>query len=102
MSDKYEKIQEISDLDPIIHARARLILMSYLYLSELVDFRFLHVQTGLTWGNLSTHMAKLEEAEYVVTKKRIIQKKLYTTAHLTNKGKKAFEDYKRSILKIFS
>ena len=101
MNDQYEKIQEINNLDQIIHARARLLIISYIYLSGRADFRFLHVQTRLTWGNLSTHMSKLEEAGYVTIKKKIIQKKTYTTAFITKEGKNAFEEYKKQILGIF-
>ena len=74
MTKQYEKIQEINNLDPIIHARARLLLMSHIYLSDRADYRFLYIQTGLSWGNLSTHMSKLEVAGYVTIKKKIIQK----------------------------
>ena len=102
MSDQYEKIQEINNLDQIIHAKARLLIMSYIYVSDRADFRFLHVQTGLSWGNLSTHISKLEETGYVTIKKKIIQKKTYTTALITKEGKKAFEEYKERIMNIFS
>lgn len=101
MSEQYEKIQEISKLDHVIHAKARLLLMSYIYLSGRADFRFLHIQTGLTWGNLSTHMSKLEVAGYITIKKKIIQKKTYTTAYITKKGKSTFEEYKNRIVGIF-
>lgn len=101
MSDPFEKIQEINNLDQIIHAKARLLLISYIYLSGRADFRFLHIQTGLTWGNLSTHMSKLETAGYITIKKKIIQKKTYTTAYITKTGKNAFEEYKKRIVSIF-
>ena len=101
MSNRYEKILEINNLDQIIHAKARLLIMSYIYLTGRADYRFLHVQTGLTWGNLSTHMNKLEEAGYVTIKKKIVQKKTYTTAYITKEGRKAFEEYKKQIIGIF-
>ncbi len=52
----------IMDIDRVIHAPARLLILSLLYVVESADYVFLMRQTGLTWGNLSTHMSKLEKA----------------------------------------
>jgi DNA-binding MarR family transcriptional regulator len=61
---------------------------------------FLKNKTGLTWGNISSHTTKLEEADYLEIEKVIFDKKTRTTLRLTEKGKKAFENYRESILKM--
>ena len=63
-------IGALLQLDPIIHAPARLSVLTYLSVVERSDFVFLKNMTGLTWGNLSTHLSKLEEAGYVEIEKQ--------------------------------
>ena len=53
------------DLDRLIHEPARLVLVSNLYVVEEADFVYLSRQTGLTDGNISSHMSRLEGADYV-------------------------------------
>ena len=48
------------EIDKLIHEPARLILMAHLYIVESGDFTYLMRQTDLSWGNLSSHMSKLE------------------------------------------
>ena len=56
-----------ADLDRMIHSPARLMVMTYLYVVESVDYVYLTHLTGLNWGNLATHVGKLEEALGAVT-----------------------------------
>ena len=58
-------LEPIENIDPAIHAPSRLIILAYLGAVESTDFTFLLTQTGLSRGNLSTHISKLEEAGYV-------------------------------------
>jgi DNA-binding MarR family transcriptional regulator len=88
------------DVNQIIHAPARLTLLAYLYVVESVDFVFLKNMTGLTWGNLSTHLTKLEEAGYVAMEKEFKGKKPHTMIHLTDEGRSAIREYKQSMQKI--
>ena len=90
----------LSDIDQMIHAPARLMMLSYLYVVESADYVFLMRQTGLTWGNLSTHLTKLEEAGYVEIEKEFRGKKPHTTVSLTKRGRAAFRDYKKSLRKV--
>jgi DNA-binding transcriptional ArsR family regulator len=53
------------EIDRLVHEPARLAIMALLYVIESADFTFLMNQTGLSWGNLSTHMSKMEEAGYI-------------------------------------
>ena len=59
------ELHPLADINQIIHAPARLMVLTYLYVVESADYVFLMHLTGLTWGNLSTHLTKLEEAGYI-------------------------------------
>lgn len=93
-------LHPLADLDPIIHAPARLMVLTYLYVVESVDYVFLMRQTGLTWGNLSTHLAKLEEAGYVEVEKEFRGKKPHSMVRLTDRGRTAFREYKASMQQV--
>ncbi len=85
------------EIDKIIHEPARLKIMVQLYALDEADFIFLMRQTGLTWGNLSSHMSKLEDAGYLEVTKMFIGKKPHTVLKLTEEGRAAFEQYRRAI-----
>jgi DNA-binding MarR family transcriptional regulator len=89
--------QSLMDIDPIIHAPARLAVLTYLYVVESADYVFLKNMTGLTWGNLSTHLSKLEEARYVQIEKGFRGKKPHTMIRLTEQGREAFRAYRQAI-----
>ena len=84
-------------IDRLIHEPARYLIMAYLYVVESADFLFLERQTGLTRGNLSSHLSRLENAGYVRILKEFIDKKPHTMLALTEAGRKAFEDYRRDM-----
>ena len=90
-------ISSLVNIDQIIHAPARLTVLTYLYVVESVDFVFLKNMTGLTWGNLSAHLSKLEEVDYVTIEKTFKGKKPHTMIRLTEKGRAAFREYKQSM-----
>ena len=81
-------------IDPLIHAPARLEIVMQLFVVESADATFLQNRTGLTWGNLSSHVSKLEEAGYVAVKKTFRGKKPWTMIRLTEKGRTAFQKYR--------
>ncbi len=93
-------VHSLADINQVIHAPARLMILAYLYVVESADYVFLMRLTGLTWGNLSTHLAKLEEAGYIVIKKGYIGRKPHTSIRLSNMGRSAFRKYKRSMQQI--
>lgn len=95
------KIPIIDDIDRVIHEPARLVIMSHLYVLDRADFLFLKRQTGLTWGNLSSHITKLENAGYVEVIKKFIERKPYTLIQLTELGRKAFENYQNQMKHMF-
>jgi DNA-binding MarR family transcriptional regulator len=90
------------NIDRLIHEPARYTMMAYLYVVESADFLFLVRQTGLTWGNLSAHIGKLEVAGYVEIKKEFLGKKPHTVASLTRKGRLAFEAYRRDMKQVLN
>ena len=94
-------IQHISAIDKIIHEPARLNIIAHLYVVESADFLFMMHQTGLTFGNLSSHMNKLENAGYIEIIKEFIGKKPHTMLKLTEKGRQAFEEYRKKMKQFF-
>ena len=88
------------DIDKVIHEPARLMVVANLYVVESADFTFLMNQTGLTWGNLSSHMSKLEAAGYVRVEKTFVGKRPYTLLHLTPVGREAFEMYRAQMQQL--
>ncbi len=95
-----DDLQPIADIDRIIHEPARLMIMAYLYVVESADFLFLMRQTGLTRGNLSSHMSKLEAAGYVAVKKEFVNKIPRTLLWLTKKGREAFDVYRQGMKQV--
>jgi DNA-binding MarR family transcriptional regulator len=85
--------EPMTKIDKLIYEPSRYMLMAYLYVVEVADFLFLLRQTGMTWGNLSANLGKLEAAGYVVIEKEFLGKKPHTTVRLTDEGRNAFEEY---------
>lgn len=86
----------MADLDPVIHAQARLRIMSSLAAlepGESITFPRLQDLLGMTAGNLSTHARKLEDAHYVEVTKGHQGRTPVTYLGLTKAGSRAFEDY---------
>lgn len=91
--DERDDLQHISEIDKLIHEPSRLAIMAQLYVVQSADFLFLLPQTGLTTGNLSRHMSKLEEAGYVKVEKEFVGKKPHTILQLTKEGREVFRTY---------
>lgn len=94
-------LTELADVDRLVHEPARLAVMALLYVIESADFTFLMNQTGLTWGNLSAHMSKLEEAGYLEVEKSFKGRRPNTTLRLTPQGRAAFHTYAQKMKQIF-
>ena len=93
-------LQPIADIDRLVHEPARLMILAILYVVESTDFVFLMRQTGLTRGNLSSHMSKLETAGYIDIKKEFVDKIPRTLLRLTDKGREAFQTYRQDMLQV--
>ena len=98
--DQNPEVNPLAGIDPLIHAPARLMVLTYLYVVESASFVFLIRLTGLTWGNLSTHLSKLEDAGYVVIEKEFQGKKPHTMIRLTDRGRAAFREYKQRMQQV--
>jgi len=85
--------KDIASLDRIMHEPARLSVAASLSLVRSADFVFLQSQTGMTGGNLSSHLKKLEEAGYLSITKSFDRGRPKTTLALTDAGRAAFESY---------
>ena len=97
-----DKFSTTNSIDKLIHEPARLNIMTRLYVVESADFLFIMRQTGLTFGNLSAHMSKLEEAGYIEIIKEFIGKKPHTMLKLTEKGRQAFNEYRKKMKRFFN
>ena len=91
----------VDEIDRVIHEPARLLIMAHLYVVDSADFLFLMRQTGLTFGNLSSHMAKLEGAGYIEVVKDYVDRKPHTMLRMTTRGRAAFEEYRRGMDRLF-
>jgi DNA-binding MarR family transcriptional regulator len=101
VTDNSGQVQEsMTKIDRLIHEPSRYTLMAYLYVVEVADFLFLIRQTGMSWGNLSTHLSKLEAAGYVVIEKEFLGKKPHTTVRLTDTGRNSFEEYRGNMKRV--
>lgn len=84
------------ELDPVIHAQARLrvmVALAGLGPEDKLTFPRLQQLLDMTAGNLSTHLRKLEEAGYVEITKTHTRRTPITYVALTGKGRQAFTDY---------
>jgi DNA-binding MarR family transcriptional regulator len=80
-------------IDKLIHEPARLNILAQLKVVESADFLFLMNQTGLTHGNLSSHMTKLEKVGYLKVKKEFVGRRPHTMLYITEKGGEALQKY---------
>ena len=90
-----EKIQMLAAIDRVVHEPARLMIVALLAAVEEADFQYLHQATGLTKGNLSMHLSKLEEAGYVAIQKTYRGKYPLTLCRLTQRGSEVFRNYRK-------
>jgi DNA-binding MarR family transcriptional regulator len=95
-----EEVQPIPNIDRLVHEPARLMILAHLYVVESADFLFLMRQTSLTWGNLSSHLSKLEAAGYVDVQKGFKGKKPHTMLRITEDGRAALRDYQQSMRQV--
>ena len=90
------------EIDKLIHEPARLKIIAQLYVVESAEFLFLMRQTGLSQGNVSGHLSKLEDAAYVEIVKGYIGKRPQTIISLTKKGREMFKIYIKNMRELFA
>jgi DNA-binding transcriptional ArsR family regulator len=92
-----DRLRSLTDLDRVIHEPARLLIMTILSAVDSADFLFLQNETGLTKGNLSSHLSKLEEAGYIEIQKTFKGKLPMTICRLTESGQLAYQNYRQQM-----
>jgi DNA-binding transcriptional ArsR family regulator len=92
-----DDLRRVTELDRIIHEPARLLIVTILSSVESADFLFLQRETGLTKGNLSAHLSKLEDAGYIKIQKTFTGKLPLTVCKLTAAGAKAVAQYRQQL-----
>ena len=95
-----EDQRPVDSFDRLIHEPSRFMILAHLYVVESADFLFLMRQTGLTWGNLSSHLSKLEAVGYVAIEKEFLGKKPHTMLRITDDGRVAFQGYRQNMKQV--
>jgi DNA-binding MarR family transcriptional regulator len=90
-------LRSLSDVDRLIHEPSRTVILAVLAAVESADFLYLQRETGLTRGNLSVHLSKLEEAGYIIIEKTYRGKIPLTLCRMTEAGRKAFKNYREQL-----
>jgi len=96
-----QDMKQIVDTDKLIHEPARVAIMALLNVAESADFVFLMNHTGLTQGNLSSHLSKLEAASYIDIEKSFVKKRPKTIIRMSTKGKEAFTLYLKTMKEFY-
>lgn len=91
---------DLTDVDRVIHEPARLLIATILYAVETADFLFLLRESGLSKGNLSSHLSRLEAAGYVAIEKTFRGKIPLTVCRLTDSGRGAFRAYRDHLKRV--
>jgi len=86
-------LRSLADVNRLIHEPSRSVILAILAAVESADFLYLQRETGLTKGNLSVHLSKLEEAGYISIEKTYRGKIPLTLCRVTDDGRKAFDAY---------
>ena len=90
-------LRSLADVNRLIHEPSRSVILAILAAVESADFLYLQRETGLTKGNLSVHLSKLEEAGYINIEKTYRGKVPLTLCRVTDDGCKAFDAYRNQL-----
>ena len=93
---------ELPELNPVVHGKLRLALLSLLAGVDEAEFTWLRSKTGSTDGNLGAQLAKLEEAGYVSVEKKFVRRKPQTIYTMTETGRVALTDYVQALKQLLS
>lgn len=95
-----ERMPELPELNPVIHGKLRLALLSLLSGVEEAEFTWLRAKTGSTDGNLGAQLMKLEDAGYIAVEKRFVLRKPQTLYRMTEAGRQALTDYVKALKQL--
>jgi DNA-binding PadR family transcriptional regulator len=93
-------MSDLPELDPVVHGRLRLALLSLLSGVDQAEFTWLRDKTEATDGNLGAQLLKLEEAGYVTVKKKFVRRKPQSVYRITDRGNQALAEYVRALKKL--
>lgn len=91
---------ELPELNPVIHGKLRLALLSLLAGVEEAEFTWLRGKTGSTDGNLGAQLLKLEETGYIAVEKKFVMRKPQTNYRITETGRQALAEYVRALKQL--
>ena len=91
---------DLPELNPVVHGKLRLALLSLLAGVEQADFTWLRDKTGSTDCNLGAQLLKLEEAGYVAVEKKFVQRKPQSIYRMTEPGRAALGEYVQALRQL--
>jgi DNA-binding transcriptional ArsR family regulator len=86
--------------DRLLHEPARRVIMTILHAADNADFLYLLRETGLSKGNLSSHLSKLESGGYVAIEKTFRGKVPLTVCRVTDEGRASFQRYREYLKRV--
>ena len=92
-----EPFEAMTNVDRLVHEPARLSVLTALDACRSADFMFLQALTGLSTGNLSLHLSKLEAGGLIAIEKTFVRKRPRTLVRLTKEGTTAIRAHWRSL-----
>ena len=95
-------LKPLAEIDKVIHEPARLMILATLHVVDSADFLFVERQTGLTRGNLSSHMSKLEECGYIEITKEFVDKIPRTLLRITEDGRSELLNYTNQMKQVLN
>jgi DNA-binding transcriptional ArsR family regulator len=95
-------LQAIAGIERLVHEPGRLLVLACLAAVTRADFLYVMRETGLSQGNLSSHLSKLEAAGYVTVEKTFVGKVPRTVLQLTEAGREALRSYRSRLMDALS
>ena len=95
-------LQAIAGVERLVHEPGRLLVLACLSVVSRADFLYVMRETGLSQGNLSSHLAKLEAAGYVAVEKTFVGKTPRAVLQLTDRGREALRAYRDRLMDALS
>jgi DNA-binding MarR family transcriptional regulator len=99
-NEETDRTASIIDINRVIHEPARFLILAHLFVVEAMEFLSLMKQTGLSQGNLSSHLSRLEKAGYVKVVKGYAGRRPRTMLNITDSGRKAFTAYRERMQQV--
>ena len=89
------KSRQVPEVDALLHEPARLRVLCLLSMVDRADFMYILRTAGLSRGNLSVQLGKLEVAGIIGLERELVGTRPRTTYFLTERGRERLREYKR-------